>query len=425
LPVPGRHYGFNTKTGNMVLRKYGFIPTIIFFDETMKSLFDEEINREHCGAVKYDFRKNFGKPADVIPLWVADLDFRAPSCVSDALKELADFGVFGYTQAQESYFEALTGWFQSRFGWDARAEWQYTIPGVMFGVAAAIRALTHEGDAILIQEPVYFPFREIVLNNQRKLVVNELKPDENGRYAIDFEAFERQLVTENVKIFLLCSPHNPVARVWTTDELRLLGTLCLRHGVKLISDEIHADFALFGNRQTLFPTLGPEFEENCILCTSPSKTFNLMGLQTANLWIPNPTWRKAVIRECLRFEWFGISSTAYAASTAAYRSGGEWLAELKSYLEGNVRFVTERLAGMNAKIRVTPHEGTYLVWLDCREMGLTDDELDAFFTHKARLWLHRGVTFGRGGSGFMRMNVGTPRSVLERAMEQIEAATDA
>lgn len=388
----------------------------------MNSLFDEELDREHCGSVKYDFRKQFGKPADVIPLWVADMDFRSPSCVLEALKKHTDFGIFGYTQAQESYFDALTNWFRSRFGWNAQGKWTYTIPGVMFGVAAVIRALSQEGDAVLIQEPVYPPFREIVLNNRRKLVVNELKTDETGRYMIDFDAFERQLVTENVKIFLLCSPHNPVARIWSPDELRLMGTICLRHGVKIIADEIHADFSLFGNRHTLFPTLGPEFEENCVLCTAPSKTFNLMGLQSANVWVPNPTWRKEIIRECLRFAWHGVSSTAYAATAAAYQSGGEWFDGLKSYLEGNIRLVTERLEQMRAPIRVTPHEGTYLMWLNCCEMGLNDDDLDAFFSNEALLWFHRGTAFGLGGNGFMRMNIALPRPVLERAMNLLETA---
>lgn len=388
----------------------------------MRSRFDEELDRERHGSVKFDFREKFGKPADVIPLWVADMDFRSPPCVLEALKEHAEFGIFGYTRAQDSYFDSLTNWFRTRFGWDAKGDWTYTIPGVMFGITAAIRALSEEGDAILIQEPVYPPFPEVIQSNRRKLVVNEMKTDETGRYMIDFEAFERQLVEENVKIFLLCSPHNPVARIWSPDELRLLGTICLKHGVKLISDEIHADFSLFGNRQTLFPTLGPEFEKNCILCTAPSKTFNLMGLQSANVWIPNPTWRKEVVRECLRFEWFGVSSTAYAATTAAYQSGAAWLEELKSYLEGNIRFVTERLEQMRAPIRVTPHEGTYLMWLDCREMGLNDDELDAFFSNEARLWFHRGTAFGLGGNGHMRMNIGSPRCVLERAMDQLEGA---
>lgn len=383
--------------------------------------FDEELNRFGTGSIKYGFHDLYGKPADVIPLWVADMDFRSPPAVIEALERHARQGVFGYAYAQPEYHAALADWFETRFGWKPKTEWDQPIPGVMFGVAAAIRALSREGETVLIQQPVYYPFHEIVEANRRALAINPLVL-EDGHYSVDLEAFERQLIQENVRIFLLCSPHNPVGRVWREEELRAMGTLCLKHGVTIISDEIHADFPLFGNRQILFPTLGPDFAENCVLCTSPSKTFNLMGLQTANLLIPNPSLRKAVIEECRRFFWFGISSAALEATTAAYRFGSEWLDALREYLEGNCLFLAGRLEEMRSGIRLTPLEGTYLAWLDCREWGRTDAELDAFFTNQARLWLHRGCVFGSGGSGFMRLNFACPRSTLERAMNQLERA---
>lgn len=386
------------------------------------SFFDEIINRSETGSIKHDFYQIHGKPAGVIPLWVADMDFRSPPEVIDALKHHADGGVFGYTYAQPEYFDAQRHWFSSRFGWKPVAKWNQPIPGVMFGVAATIRALTQEGDAVLIQQPVYHPFQEIIVSNRRELVVNELLRDADGRYSVNWDDFEQKIIQRKVKIFLLCSPHNPVARVWTEAELRRMGETCLRHGVQIISDEIHADFPLFGARQILFPTLGEELAENCILCTSPSKTFNLMGLQTANLWVSNAELREKIVAECQRFFWFGISASALVASTAAYRFGEEWLDELRRYLEGNVRYVTDRLDAMRSEIRVTPHEGTYLMWLDCRAWGKTDAELDSFFTHEAGLWLNQGSTFGVGGSGFMRLNIASSRKILTRAMNQLEAA---
>ncbi|MBE6426898.1 MAG: pyridoxal phosphate-dependent aminotransferase, partial [Planctomycetaceae bacterium] len=383
--------------------------------------FDREIDRYGTGSIKYGFHETYGKPQDVIPLWVADMDFQSPPEVHEALTRYAKDGVFGYTYALPEYHEAVGGWMERRFGWCPDPEWDQTIPGVMFGVAAAIRALTKEGETVLIQQPVYPPFQEIIASNRRKLAVNELVL-KDGRYEIDFEAFERQIIRENVRVFLLCSPHNPVARIWTEAELRRMGELCLKYGVRIISDEIHADFALFGNRQILFPTLGEELARNCVLCTSPSKTFNLMGLQTANMWIPDPEIRAAVVKECQRSFWFGINAMALTASAAAYRHGEEWLDALCVYLEENVRLVTRRLAEMNSGIQPVTHDGTYLMWLDCRSLGMSSGKLDAFFTEKAKLWLYPGVLFGAGGPGFFRMNIGAPHSVLARAMDQLEDA---
>ncbi len=384
-------------------------------------MFDREINRWETGSIKYGFHEMFNKPKDAIPLWVADMDFASPPEALEALRKRAEYGVFGYSYATEAYYEPLLDWFRKRNGWAPEREWDQQIPGVMFGIAAAVRAVTSEGDAVLIQQPVYPPFEEIILANKRKAVVNELVR-ENGRYVVDFDEFERQIVQENAKVFLLCSPHNPIARVWTENELRRMGEIAFKHGVKVISDEIHADFALFGNRHILFPSLGEEFRKNSALCTSPSKSFNLMGLQTANIWTPDALWRRAIQDECLRFHWFGINVAAQETSAAAYRSCADWFDSLCRYLEENVRFVIRRLEEMDSGIRPAPHEGTYLMWLDCRRLGLSDREIDRCFTEKARLWLNPGITFGRGGSGFMRLNVASPRSVLQRAMDRLEQA---
>lgn len=384
-------------------------------------MFDSELNRWETGSVKYGFHEMLGKPKDAIPLWVADMDFASPPAVREALRKRAEYGVFGYSYATDAYYEPLLAWYRKRYGWAPERDWDQQIPGVMFGIAVAIRAVTAEGDAVLIQQPVYPPFEEAIRANGRKVVVNELVL-ENGRYLVDFDMLERQIIRENVKLFLLCSPHNPVARVWTEGELRRLGEIAFQHGVKVISDEIHADFALFGNRHLLFPSLGEEFRKNSALCTSPSKSFNLMGLQTANIWTADPDWRRAIQAECLRFHWFGINVAALEASAAAYRFGADWFEDLSRYLEENIRFVTRRLEEMESEVRPATQEGTYLMWLDCRKLGLSDRDLDRFFSEKARLWLNPGITFGRGGSGFMRLNVASPRAVLQRAMDQLEQA---
>lgn len=384
-------------------------------------MFDIELNRWGTGSIKFGFHEKFNKPKDVIPLWVADMDFASPPEVIVALQKMVWHGIFGYSYATEDYYESIRNWFKKRYGWVPKPEWDQQIPGVMFGVAAAIRAVTKEGEAVLIQQPVYPPFEEVIHANRRKLIVNELLL-ENGKYVIDFDAFEQQIIRENVKVFLLCSPHNPVARVWTENELRKMGEIALKHGVKVIADEIHADFTLFGNRHFLFPSLGEEFSKNTVLCTSPSKTFNLMGLQTANIWAEDPSWRKAIQEQCLQFHWHGINAAALEASAAAYRFGKEWFDALSAYLEENVRFVNRRLKEMNSGIWTAPHEGTYLMWLDCRKWGLTERNLDLFWTEKARLWLNPGIIFGKGGAGFMRMNIASPRSILMRAMDQLEMA---
>lgn len=388
-------------------------------------MFDEEWNRYGTGSIKYGFQKLRGKPDDVIPLWVADMDFQSPPEVLNALQKYVSYGIFGYTFAQPQYENALVNWFSTRFGWNGDARWLLQIPGVMFGVGAAIQALSDEGEAVLIQQPVYQPFPEAIVSNRRRLVVNTLEIGADGRYYVDFDAFEKIIVQEKVKIFLLCSPHNPVSRIWTPSELRRMGEICLKHGVKIISDEIHADFALFGNRHTIFPSLAPEFAQNCVLCTAPSKTFNLMGLQTANLWIPNPDLRKKVRAVCEALHWFGISAPALAATTAAYEHCGGWFDEVCRYLEENIRFVTQTLSEMRSGIRVTPADGTYLLWLDCRPWGKSAEEVDEFFVQKAKLWLIRGDEFGSSGSGFMRLNVASPRPLLLRAFLQLRAALDA
>ncbi len=378
--------------------------------------FNEIINRQNTGSIKVDFNKEYGKPDGLIPLWVADMDFRSPPEVQAAIRYVANHGVFGYTHSKPGYFEAIAYWFKKNFEWRIDPEWIVQTPGVMFTIGLAIRALVPEQRSVMIQEPVYYPFRQIVRENKRQLIVNQLVL-ENGSYTVDYEAFEKDIVENRVKMFLLCSPHNPIGRVWRKEELLKMGRICIKHNVLIVSDEIHADIIYPGRHHRIFATLGTEFAADTLICTSPSKTFNMPGLQVSNTFISNRFLRERINAEKRKLFYFELSSVALAATEAAYRFGQFWHDELVGYLTGNLDVVEKGLAG--TKIKLIHPEGTYLLWLDCRELGLTDDQLDLFFT-KAGLWLHRGILFGNGGSGFMRMNIASPRPVIQNAVERIK-----
>ena len=388
----------------------------------MESRFDEIIDRHHTMCEKYDGIARSGRPEDTIPLWVADMDFRAPDSVREALHHLADHGIFGYSFTGDEYFEAVRNWFASRFGWEPKQEWLVCTPGVVYGFSAAIQALTQEGDAVLIQQPVYPPFAGSLENTGRRLVNSPLH-EENGRYCMESpEEMERRIVENRVKIFLLCSPHNPVGRVWTRDELAAVSDVCARHGVTVISDEIHADFTHPGHPHTVFASLSKEAEQSCVVCTAPSKTFNLAGLQTSNLFVPNEELRKK-LRDRLRALHFEAPNLAgLTACMAAYREGAAWLDELLAYLRGNTDFVRAFLANRLPALRLTEPEGTYLLWIDCRGLGLSDEALGELLTNRARVWIDDGPMFGPGGEGFIRVNAACPRAVLEKAFARITEA---
>jgi len=383
--------------------------------------FDEIIERRNTDSLKYDFAARRGLPEDVLPLWVADMDFRTPPCVIDALVDKSRHGIFGYSESREDYFEVLKSWFHRRFGWDIRPEWLIKAPGVVFAICMAIRALTSEGDAVLIQQPVYYPFASSVTHNNRELVVSELVY-ENGRYHIDFEDFERKIVERSVKMFILCSPHNPVGRVWTKEELTRMGDICVKYGVIVVADEIHADFVYPGYSHTVFANLKPEFADITVTCTAPTKTFNLAGLQISNIFVSNKLMRRRIKQEISRAGYSQLNVMGMVACKAAYAQGEEWLEELKAYLTGNLCFVRSFIGAHMPEIRLVEPEGTYLVWLDCRALGLNDKALDELVIQRAKLWLDGGHMFGQGGSGFQRVNIACPRSLLERAMEQLAAA---
>lgn len=385
--------------------------------------FDTIHDRRNTNSLKYDFARERGKPDGLIPLWVADMEFRAPDEVIAALKEKAEHGIFGYSEPNEDYFEALENWFSARHGWNVDGRKFVQTCGVVFAISALIRTLTNAGDAVLICQPVYYPFAQTILDNDRKLVVSELK-NENGYYTVDYEDFERKIKDNGAKLFILCNPHNPVGRVWTKEELATLGRICLANGVFVISDEIHCDFTYEGNIHTVFATLGRKFEENCAVCTAPTKTFNLAGLHISNTYIYDDQLRRRFAKELDKRGYSQSNIMGLVACQAAYTYGSEWLDELKVYLADNLSFVRAYLQDKIPEIKLVEPQGTYLIWLDCRCLKLTNRELSKFVQDEAKLWTDDGYIFGAGGHGFERINIACPRSVLKEALANLEHAVE-
>lgn len=383
--------------------------------------FDEIINRNGTNSIKYDFATERGKPADVLPLWVADMDFQTVPEIKEALMKKVQHNIYGYSDSKEDYFNALYHWFSKRFQWEIKKEWIVKTPGVVFALAMAVRAFTEEGDGVLIQRPVYYPFTEVILSNRRKVVNNPLIY-ENGKYLIDYKDFEDKIITNQVKLFLLCSPHNPVGRVWTEEELVKLGDICVKHGVTVVSDEIHADFTYKDYRHRIFPSVKPEFLEHSIVCTAPSKTFNLAGLQVSNIFIANSKLRNKLKEEIKKTGYSQLNSLGLVASQTAYEQGEAWLEALKEYLEGNLQYVRDYLKENLPMITLVEPQGTYLVWLDFNKLNLDEKELNDLILDHAGLWLDPGTVFGSEGKGFQRINIACPREILKRAFKQLEQA---
>lgn len=383
--------------------------------------FDRIIPRKNTNSLKFDCAARRNRPPGLLPLWVADMDFQAPQEVIAALVEKAEHGIFGYSEPDEEYFAALSGWFQTRHGWEIAPEQVVITPGVVFALSAFVRALCGPDDAVMIQEPVYYPFRHCVLGNHRKLVVNELLFD-GGQYRIDWADFERKISENKVKLLLLCSPHNPVGRVWTREELTGIGEICLRHGVFVVADEIHQDFIYAGHRHTVFPSIADEFEKISAVCTAPSKTFNLAALHTANIVIADREVRTAFQNETNRVGYSQPNIMGLVACRAAYRYGASWLDQLKEYLTGNLNFFRDFLETRLPELKLIEPEGTYLVWVDFSKLGMDDSKLHKFIIDQAGLWLDDGCMFGKCGGGFQRFNIACPRSTLRQALNQLEAA---
>lgn len=381
--------------------------------------FDTLIERRGTACSKWDgLKQRFGVD-DVLPMWVADMDFTSPPEVVEALRRRVDHGVYGYTVMTDSYREALKNWLAQRHQWTADPDWICHAPGVVPALAMLIEAYTQPGDRVLIQPPVYFPFERVIRQNGREVVYNPLV-ERDGRYEMDFDDLDRKL-DGTVRLMILCSPHNPVGRVWTEEELRRLGQLCLERGVFVIADEIHGDLVYPGHRHRPFASLDARFAENSATCVAPSKTFNLAGLNTAMVLIPDTHRRRLYQQVMGRWSVGSLNPFGAVAAEAAYRHGGAWLDALLKYLEGNLAEMRQRLAELTG-IRMVEPEGTYLVWLDCRSLGLPDQALDDFFLRKAKVAFNEGRIFGPGGEGFMRANIGMPRALLKEALERIASA---
>ncbi|MDR2202621.1 MAG: pyridoxal phosphate-dependent aminotransferase [Clostridiales bacterium] len=378
--------------------------------------FDTVIDRRGTNSLKYDFARERGKPDGLLPMWVADMDFAAPPEVLEELRKTVNFGVFGYSEVKADYYTAAANWFLSRFGFGFGPADVVKTPGVVFALALAVKAYTLPGDAVLIQTPVYYPFFEVIQNNGRKVAANPLVY-KDGAYSIDFDDFERKIIESGARLFILCSPHNPVGRVWTRAELEQIRTVCKNRGVTVVSDEIHCDFVYPGHTHTAYGTLDPD----AVICTSPSKTFNLAGLQTANIIIKNAALRKKFKAELAASGYSQLNAPGLAATERAYTDGAGWLKELLAYLGGNVAFAREFLTARLPRVRLAPTEGTYLLWLDFSAYGLTQAELDAKIIRGARLWLDSGTIFGIDGAGFQRMNIACPRAILADALNRLAA----
>jgi cystathionine beta-lyase len=385
--------------------------------------FDKVINRKNTKCLKYDFAVKRGYPEDVLPLWVADMDFKTSSYIEDAIKEVASHNIYGYTNTQhnDGFFEAVAGWMKRHHGWNVEEEWYVKTPGVCFAIATAIRAYTEKGDAVIIQQPVYYPFAGIIKQNGRRMVSSDLIKDEAGNYSIDFGDFERKIIENKVKLFILCNPHNPTGRVWSREELITLGNICLKYEVKVFSDEIHFDFIWKGEHNIFQETEGA-FKDITITATAPSKTFNLAGLQQSNIFIPDQGLRKSFIRTFDATGYDEPNIFGIAAAEAAYRYGDEWYEKVTEYIRRNIEFTYEYVRENLPFVKMSETQGTYLVWLDFNGTGFDPKKIDDIICNKAKLWLDSGRIFGDSGAGFERINVACPKSVLYTALERIKRA---
>ena len=383
--------------------------------------FDKVIDRRGTNCLKYDFAVERGRKEDILPLWVADMDFQTAPGIQERLRAAVDHGIFGYSDGKADYFAAVSSWYREKFGWETKEEWLIKTPGVVFALAAAVRAFTEKGDRVLILQPVYYPFSEVIRDNGRVLINSPLK-QVNGRYEMDFEDMERKITENQVKLFLLCSPHNPVGRVWTEEELKKAGELCVKHGVLVVSDEIHSDFTYPGVAHHVFAGLSPEFARISVTCTAPSKTFNIAGLQVSNIFIPDPELRARFQKAVDAVGYSQVNLLGLLACQAAYETGEEWLSAVKEYIYGTLCFLREYLKENLPEIRLVEPEGTYLVWLDFGALGLNEEQRQELIEEKAGLWLDSGAMFGPDGEGFERVNIACPRETLQKALDQLAAA---
>lgn len=394
----------------------------------MKYDFDRVIDRIGSDSAKWNLQSLYGSE-DVIPMWVADMDFPIAKPVTEALRKRTEHEFYGYSYIRPSLLETIVSRMQKKYGWKIQPEWIVFTPGVIPALNAAIRAFTHPGDEIVLQDPVYHPFWSTVEQNGCRTVANPLLLN-NGRYEFDLDDLEKKFTgregmrsPSRIKMMILCNPHNPIGRVWTKQELTAVGKIILNHDSIMISDEIHCELLFKGQKHVPFASISDEFEQNSVVCQGDSKTFNLAGVPASTIIIPNAKLRNAYNNARSGIlpqpDIFGM-----VALEAAYREGDEWLEQVRDYLQRNLDFMLAFFKERIPKLSVIKPEGTYLVWIDCRRLGLDDTALRAFFREKARVGLDDGYIFGSSGTGFQRMNIACPRTILEKALQQIAAAVN-
>lgn len=400
----------------------------------MKYNFDKETDRSNTNSVKWEYIQNeemediihtdqfFGEDRK-LPMWVADMDFPVPKPVVDALVARAQHSIFGYTVPGNDYFQSVVRWIGKRYSWEISPKWILNTPGVVPAIKALVRTFVPPGEQVIIQPPVYYPFNFAIEKNQGVLAFNPLKY-ENHRYTMDFADLAQKAKDPQVKMAILCSPHNPVGRVWSEEELTRFGEICLENDVLVVADEIHCDLLFEGAEFTPFAAISKEFAQNAVICTAGSKTFNLAGLKHSNIIIPNKNLREQFGQTLVNSGLGGVNIFGMTALEAAYNHGEEWLEQLLTYLDGNLRYMEEYIAENIPQITIVKPEGTYLVWLDCREMGLSIKELKHLMVKEAGVYMDEGYIFGPEGEGFERINIACPRSILADALERIKEAVD-
>ncbi len=388
----------------------------------MKYNFDEVIDRHNTGAIKIEKCKSLFGTEDVIPLWVADMDFRTPDFITNSISKRLEHPILGYTTACEDYFKSVLQWINYQHQWKVEREWLGFLPGIVPGLAFGVNAFTLPNDEIIVQPPVYPPFLNVPTKNDRKVVFNPLKVV-NGLFEMDFEDLERK-ITGRTRLFILCNPHNPGGRIWERETLIRLAEICYRHGILVISDEIHSDMALPGNKHIPFAIVSELAEQNSITYMAPSKTFNMAGLISSSYIIPNLEIRKKFSEFLENSELANGNIFAYYAARAAYENGSEWLKQMIEYIRGNLEFVVDFLQKNIPQIKPMIPQASFLIWLDCNGMNMNSNELQDFMVKKAGLGLNKGTSFGPGGERHLRLNIGCPRSVLVQAMKQLKEATD-
>lgn len=385
--------------------------------------FDEVINRKGTISSKWDDVGNRVGNPDALPMWVADMDFRSPQPVIDAMVRRAESGIYGYPYMIPKFSEVTQGWVKRRHGWAIDTGWVIFAASIIPAIFNAVQAFTEPGDKVILQRPVYYPFSYAIENNGREISNNSMI-EANGEYKVDFEDLERRCADPKAKLFLLCNPHNPLCKVYTREELQRIGDICRKHNVIIFADEIHSDFIFTGHKHVPIASISPEIADVTITAIAPSKTFNLAGMRSACLIIPNPKLRQTMSKKFMDNRSALIPTFGLDAYIAAYENGDEYVDQLVPYIEANAAYLDAYLKENMPKIKLTPPQGTYLMWLDCRELGLSNEALDHFFTFEAAVALDKGYWFGDEGSGFMRMNIACPHATLQEALKRIQAEYD-